>query len=402
MALISRSALARAAIVVAAVAVVGGTGALVLTSGGSTPSIRAAGPTPQPAPTPVALVLRATGDEVPWDKPLSVSVSNGTVTSVTATGADGTVLPGTVTATGWTSATTLYPRAEYVLHVELVNGDGIVSSYDRTVHAAAPKHELKATVSPDGGTYGIGQPVIVRFNRAVKSAEARRAVMERLAVTTAPSVEGAWRWYNSYEVHYRAAEYWKTGTTINVRADLSGLRVPGTDTWGALKARTGSLTIGDAFVATVDVTAHKMTVTRNGKVVRVVNVSTGRDKYPTKGGVHIVLVREKVHLYNSGTVGIPTDGPGGYYEKLPWSVRISNGGAFVHANPDTVKYQGRVNVSHGCVNTSVEDAKWFYDNSHLGDVVNVIHAAVGPVRWDAGMADWNYSWTTWQQGNLGV
>jgi lipoprotein-anchoring transpeptidase ErfK/SrfK len=160
------------------------------------------------------------------------------------------------------------------------------------------------------------------------------------------------------------------------------------------------MTIGDALVATVDVTAHKMTVTRNGKVVRVVNVSTGRDKYPTKGGVHIVLVREKEHLYNSATVGIPTASPDGYYEKLPWSVRISNGGAFVHANPATVRYQGSTNVSHGCVNASVEDAHWFYDNTHLGDIVNVIHAAIGPTRWDAGMADWNYSWETWQKGNL--
>jgi hypothetical protein len=81
-------------------------------------------------------------------------------------------------------------------------------------------------------------------------------------------------------------------------------------------------------------------------------------------------------------------------------VRISNGGAFVHANPATVRYQGSTNVSHGCVNASVEDAHWFYDNTHLGDIVNVIHAAIGPTRWDAGMADWNYSWETWQKGNL--
>jgi hypothetical protein len=27
---------------------------------------------------------------------------------------------------------------------------------------------------------------------------------------------------------------------------------------------------------------------------------------------------------------------------------------------------------------------------------------VGPTLWDAGMADWNYSWKTWQQGNLGT
>lgn len=398
----TRVALTRALVAVAVAAAVGGTVAVVLTSGSDGRTLfRADGPTPAPAPTAVAQVVRAQGDVVPWDAPLRVTVTNGTIRSVVATGPDGATMDGSTTADGWVStATSLVPRAAYVLHVEVVNGDGKASSYDRTVHAAAPAHELRATVSPQGGTYGIGQPVIVRFNRAVKGADARRAVMERLVVTSTPAVAGAWRWFNSYEVHYRGPSYWKTGTTVSVSADLTGLRVPGTDMWGVDGARTGSMTIGDALVATVDVTAHKMTVTRNGTVVRVVNVSTGRDKYPTKGGVHIVLVREKEHLYNSATVGIPTNSPDGYYEKLPWSVRISNGGAFVHANPATVKYQGSINVSHGCVNASIADAKWFYENSHLGDIVNVIHAAIGPTRWDAGMADWNYSWETWQQGNL--
>jgi lipoprotein-anchoring transpeptidase ErfK/SrfK len=397
-----RAVLLRAVIAVAAVAATAGTGALVLTSGHGAAVIRASGPTPAPAPTPVARIAAATGDVVPWNSPLRVVVANGTITSVSATGPDGLPLPGLLDAAGWVSATELLPRAAYTLHVELVNGDGVASTYDRTVHAAAPTSVLKATIAPAGGTYGIGQPVIVRFNHAVTGAAARRAVLDRLTVTATPSVEGAWRWFNSYEVHYRGPSYWKTGTEVQVSADLSGLRVPGTDTWGALDRRTGGMTSGDALIATVDVTAHKMTVTRNGKVVRIVNVSTGRDKYPTKGGVHIVLVREKEHLYNSATVGIPTSSPDGYYEKLPWSVRISNGGAFVHANPATVKYQGSLNVSHGCVNASIADARWFYYNSHLGDIVNVVHAAVGPTRWDAGMADWNYTWKTWQQGNLGV
>jgi lipoprotein-anchoring transpeptidase ErfK/SrfK len=160
------------------------------------------------------------------------------------------------------------------------------------------------------------------------------------------------------------------------------------------------MSIGLNYQSVVDIAAHTMTVRLDGKVIRTIKVSTGRDMYPTKGGVHIVLTREKVHTYNSGTVGIPTNGPGGYYEKLPWSMRISNGGAFVHANPDTVRVQGVRNVSHGCVNTSVEDAHWYYDHSQLGDVVDIIHAVVKPVRWDAGMADWNYTWAEWKAGNL--
>jgi lipoprotein-anchoring transpeptidase ErfK/SrfK len=397
-----RSLRPRAGVLLAVAGVLLAGGTLVLTSNGShVPPV--AGPSPTPAPTPMAQVASVrSGDVVPWSQPLTITATSGSLTSVAATGPDGLLLQGTLTPTSWSSLATLTPGAAYSVHVVLTNADGVSSSYDRTLHASQATKVLKATVSPDGGTYGVGQPVIVRFNHKVKGAAARRAVLERLQVSTTPAVQGAWRWFNSFEVHYRGPAYWTSGTQVSVTADLRGLRLPGSDIWGSSKVATGGMTIGDAFIATVDVTAHKMTVTRNGKVIRVVNVSTGRDKYPTKGGVHLVLVREKVHLYNSGTVGIPTESPGGYYEKLPWSVRISNGGAFVHANPATVKYQGRVNVSHGCVNTSVEDAHWFYDNTHLGDVVNVIHAAVGPLRTDAGMSDWNYSWATWQQGNLGV
>jgi hypothetical protein len=32
--------------------------------------------------------------------------------------------------------------------------------------------------------------------------------------------------------------------------------------------------------------------------------------------------------------------------------------------------------------------------------VDIIHAVVKPVTWDAGMADWNYTWAQWQAGNL--
>jgi lipoprotein-anchoring transpeptidase ErfK/SrfK len=385
----------------AAVVLLGGGGTLLLTSGGGGGPLLP-GPAPSPAPQAAFALATQRGDTVPWDQPLEVSAENGTITSVTATGPDGTPVEGVVTPASWRSVGTLVPSSTYTLHVVLRNADDKTSTYDKSVQTSAATKLLKARVSPAGGVYGVGQPVIVRFNHPVKGQAARAAVMQRLVVTTTPPVAGAWRWFNSYEVHYRGPAYWTPGTVVRVRADLHGLHVPGTPMWGSDAATTGGMTIGDALVATVDVKAHTMTVRRNGKVVRVVNVSTGRDKYPTKGGVHIVLVREKVHLYNSATVGIPTASPDGYYEKLPWSVRISNGGAFVHANPATVRYQGRINVSHGCVNTSVADAKWFYENTHLGDVVDVVNAAVGPLRSDAGMADWNYSWAQWQQGNLGA
>ena len=155
--------------------------------------------------------------------------------------------------------------------------------------------------------------------------------------------------------------------------------------------------VGDAHVSIADVQTHTFTVTSNGRVQRVIPMSAGRDAYPTKNGVHIALEKSQVVTMDSQTVGIPRNSPDGYYEKVYWDVRISNGGAFVHAAPWSVGEQGNRNVSHGCVNISTSDAQWFFSFTQRGDVVNVVHSPVPPVLSDAGTADWNVTWATWLQ-----
>ena len=389
----------------AGVVVVGGGAAAALSVGGSsvTGAIGLPQGSPTPPPPPARVVLASTGSQgqtVPWSMPLRLTVSGGTLTVVTATGPGGAAVPGSLSPTGWASAGTLVPSSRYIVHATYRDSDGSTKTLDRTVVTTPPTATLKAFFYPRG-TVGVGQPLIIRFDHRIDGAAARAAAIARLTVTTSPAVKGAWRFLDSYEAHFRPAKFWTPGTTMTARADLAGMRLPGTGTWGQTAAETATMRIGDALVSTVDITAHTMTIRKNGTVLRTVPVSTGRAEYPTKGGVHIVLTVEREHLYDSSTVGIPTASPDGYYEKLPYSMRISYGGAFVHANPATVKYQGRLNVSHGCINLSLADAKWFYGVSHRGDVVDVIHAEVGPVLDDPGMADWNYPWEAWQKGNLG-
>ncbi len=399
---------ARTAILIAVVgvALVGSISALAIggafvRNDAARPLVAAGGPRQQAAPARPAVVSVAlqTRTGVPWSKPLTLSVADGTLRSVVATGPDGQ-LAGTMTATSWRSTGRLFPSTSYQLTSVVVDADGRPSSVLRTATTQPPDTVLHPTLSPDGDVVGIGAPVIVTFDHAVLSSAARAAVLRRLTVTSVPAVAGAWRWMDSYEVHYRGPSYWAAGTKVTVTADLARLNLPGTGTWGTGSKRTASFSIGDAVLSTVDVAAHTMTVRRNGDVLKTVNVSTGRDKYPTKGGVHIVLLKEKEHLYDSSTVGIPIKSPDGYLETLPWSVRISNGGAFVHANPATVRFQGRLNVSHGCVNLSLDDAAWYFGITRRGDVVNVINAAVGPNQDDAGMQDWNMPFSQWQLGNL--
>ncbi len=399
-------------VVAAVLLVVGGTTAGVLAAGSSrTRTVhQAAGhsaPSLPPAPTPtlaIAGVSAGAGSSratVSWRQPLSLQVTDGTLTSVTASGPQGAVA-GTLTATGWTGTGSLLPSSTYTVHADVRDTAGASHPLVRTLVTTAPEHLLTFSLSPGtGSVVGVGQPIVLQLDRSVQGRAARAALLAHLRVTTVPAAQGAWHYYNAYEVHYRPRTYWQPGTKVTVVADLRTFHLPGTGTWGSTSTSTRVFSIGDSLISTVDITAHTMSVRRNGQLLRTLPVSTGRDKYPTKGGVHIVLSVEREQLYDSSTVGIPTAGPDGYYEKLPYSMRISNAGAFVHANPATVKYQGRLNVSHGCVNLSLADAKWFYEQSHRGDIVDVVHAVIPPVLWDAGMADWNLSWADWSAGNLG-
>jgi lipoprotein-anchoring transpeptidase ErfK/SrfK len=198
---------------------------------------------------------------------------------------------------------------------------------------------------------------------------------------------------NDKELHYRGAAYWAKGTQISVHSNLEGLRLSH-GVWGKGSVDT-HFSVGSAVIATVDVEKKSMTVTVDGKLVRTLKVSTGRDKYPTRGGVHVVLEKVRVEVMDSATVGSPRNAPDGYFEKVPNSVRISYGGAFVHAASWSVRDQGVRNVSHGCVNISPADAAWFFDLVKRGDIVDIKNAKAPPLTSDPGMSDWNIPFSAW-------
>jgi len=68
---------------------------------------------------------------------------------------------------------------------------------------------------------------------------------------------------------------------------------------------------------------------------------------------------------------------------------MSYSGIFLHAAPWSVGSQGYANVSHGCLNVSTEDGKWFYENARKGDPVVVVNTAGGTLSGADGLGDWN-------------
>jgi lipoprotein-anchoring transpeptidase ErfK/SrfK len=345
--------------------------------------------------TPPRVTVKAgTAGLVDWSKPLLVTITDGSLKDVTVTDPNGFEVEGALADGVWTSKDTLIPDAAYHVTAAVEDTGGSATRLDLTARTAKATKLLQATHSPRSDrVVGIGLPVIINLNRSVKDPADRQAVVSRLLVQTDPPVEGAWRWMNDKELHYRAATYWAKGTEISVHSNLAGLKLSN-GVWGAGSVDT-HFTVGSAVIATVDVATKRMVVMVDGKLVRTLKVSTGRDKYPTRGGVHLVLEKVKLEIMDSATVGIPRKSPDGYYEEVPNSVRISYGGAFVHSASWSVRDQGVRNVSHGCVNVSPADAAWYFDLVKRGDIVDIVNAKAPPLKSDPGMSDWNIPFSEW-------
>jgi lipoprotein-anchoring transpeptidase ErfK/SrfK len=329
----------------------------------------------------------------PWTAPLRVEVVDGALTGVTALGPDDEPVEGAVEGGAWTSRTPLVPSAVYRLTGTVRDAAGAEVRRPLVVRTSEPERVVTAALRPgDDAVVGVGQPVVVLLDGPVQDAAARRAVLERLSVESRPAVRGAWRWLSPTELHWRPAEFWPAGTAVDVRAELEGLRLPG-GAWGK-GLRTSSFTVGDAVVSTVDVAAHTLTVTRNGEVLRVLPASMGTPENPTRGGTHLVLEKDAARVMDSDTVGLP----GAYRLDVEWAVRLTFSGTFTHAAPWSVADQGVRNVSHGCINLSPADAKWFYDVVRRGDVVQVVGTDVPPLPDDPGSVDWNVPFEEWQRG----
>jgi lipoprotein-anchoring transpeptidase ErfK/SrfK len=381
---------------------------VAVVAGGSLAATRVSGPaadagpaaTGAPVAAPVLSALGARTDgRVPWESPLTLSVASGTLRAVTVADPDGRAVEGEVGEDGvWRSTATLLPGASYSVSAVARDGAGTARPASLVVRTVPASKVLHARVSPgDGTVVGIGMPVQVVLDRPVKDKAARALVEARLGLRTEPAVEGAWRWMSDTEVHYRAATYWRPGTVITAAADLRRLRLPD-GTWGSGYRRT-QFTVGAAVVSTVDVAKKTMTVSRDGKVLRVMKASMGKPGYDTRGGTHIVLEKFRDKVMDAATLGTPRNSPDYYRTAVKHAVRITNSGTFTHGAPWSVKHQGVRNVSHGCVNLSPADAQWFHDLARRGDLVVVVNAVKGPRSWDAGTRDWNMPFEEWKQGS---
>lgn len=365
--------------------------AAACSSGGASTADR---PKPTTPPPLLTFTPAAQATNVGLTQIASVAVQRGHITSVTLNSAHGPVA-GTVASGGsaWRSQGLLAPSTVYngTVTVADIKGHDVTTPWSfTTVTPTSVLHTTMTSVG-NGDTYGVGMPIVLQLNHDIP-ATLHKALEQRLSVTSTPRVVGAWHWFSDSELHWRPSTYWPVGTKATLKVNFAGFDL-GNGVWG-VDGKTVNFNIGASHISVVDANTHEMTVTNNGAVVATYPVSTGRDKYPTKAGIHVVNEKDQDVLMDSATVGIPRDSPDGYYEHVYWDVRISNSGEFVHAAPWSVGDQGSTNVSHGCVNMSTQNATSFYSFTQVGDVVQVINTP-DQLEPDNGYGDWQLPWAQW-------
>ena len=333
------------------------------------------------------------------DSPVTVSAEDGVLGSVTMTNDAGSTVSGRLSPDGlrWITTEPLGYNKKYTLSAQSL-GLGGVTSRSMTFQTHSPENLTRPYLLPnDGDVVGVGQPIAIRFDENVPN---RLAAEKAITITTNPPVEGAFYWLSNREVRWRPEAYWKPGTAVDVAVNTYGVNL-GDGLFGQENVAS-RFTIGDEVIATADDNTKTLTVRRNGEVVKTMPISMGKSSTPTDNGTYIIGDRLSHMVMDSSTYGVPSNSPNGYRTEVDYATQMSYSGIYVHAAPWSVGSQGYSNVSHGCLNVSTSNAKWFYENTKRGDLVLVSNTVGSTLPGTDGLGDWNVPWEQWKAGNANV
>jgi lipoprotein-anchoring transpeptidase ErfK/SrfK len=289
----------------------------------------------------------------------------------------------------WRSTWALNVSERYTVVATAVGASGGPVTVTKSFRTFAPPATL-TTMIVEGyhQTYGVGMPIILYFSQPI----ADRAAVERaLQVKTSKPVVGAWYWDSQCGTaplcaYFRPRRYWPAHTRVSFTGHLNGVEVaPGVYGHHTL---TQTFTIGSSLVVVASTVRHSMNVYRDGKLFAHWPISTGRPGDDTPNGDYVTIEKSN-----------PVDmvGPG-YNIEVPWSVRFTWSGDYLHDAYWSVGEQGFTNVSHGCVNMSPTDAESYYKMAVPGDPVKVTGSPRAGA-WDNGWTMWFLPWHRYVRGS---
>jgi len=341
-----------------------------------------------------------------------VKADTGKLTDVRMVNDAGKPVEGVMTPdnTVWKPTVPLGYGRTYTLTLTSRGPNGVAATEVSTFSTLRPSNQTKVSLTTtseaalhEGGTYGVGTVVVAHFDEQI----ADRAAAERqLKVTTNPPVQGWWFWVDSQNAHWRPEHYYAPATTVTAEAKIYGTSL-GNGLFGQEDSRV-SFRIGDAHVSIADDATKQVSVFDNGALVRTMPTSMGMGGTEnvvghqislwTPPGIYTVLDKGNPVVMDSSTFGLPKNSRLGYRETINYATKISTDGIYLHELDATVWAQGHRDTSHGCLNLNADNAKFFYDFSVPGDVVEVRNSG-GPPLTLAQNGDWTLSWDQWRKGS---
>jgi lipoprotein-anchoring transpeptidase ErfK/SrfK len=325
------------------------------------------------------------------DRGITVRAANGTITKVNVRSSDGERVAGTLNAkrTVWRTKWALGVSQRYRVSATAENASGDPVTQRRAFRTLTPERTFAPrTILVDHGTYGVGMPLIFYFDDPDVD---RKAAERALEIRTSKRVVGSWYWSETCGIvplclYFRPRHYWKPYTKVHWTAHTNGVRFA-PDTFGA-EDLSGTIKIGRSLKVVASTAKHFMNVYKGGKRFAHWPISTGKPGDDTPNGTYLSIEKRNPERM----VGE------GYELSVPYSVRITWSGVYLHAAPWSVGSQGSANVSHGCINMSPEDAATYYEMSIPGDPVTV-RGSSRAGTFDNGWTMWFKSWRAWRRGS---
>ncbi len=280
--------------------------------------------------------------------------------------------PGGKQAT-WHSTWALHTSQRYTVTATSAAAGGQAVSATSTFRTITPADTFTTQIYQGyRQTFGVGMPIILYFSQPIT----RRAAVERaLQLTTSKPVYGAWYWDSDKTLYFRPRSYWPAHTTVSLDGHLDG--VAGARGRYGTADLTQTFRIGGSLIVTASTATHHMHVYRNGHLLYTWPISTGRPGDDTPNGTYVTIDKANPVLMT---------GPG-YSLEVPWSVRFTWSGDYLHDAYWSVGEQGFTNVSHGCVNMAPADAQTYYQMENPGDPVMITGSPLA--------GTWDNGWTVW-------
>lgn len=228
-------------------------------------------------------------------------------------------------------------------------------------------------------TYGVA--IVIRIEFGYPVSDDMKEMLERTAVveTSQPIGPAAWSWPDDYTMAFRPKDFWPSRTDVKVKFDWveNGLA----DMDPEVK-----FYVGRSQVLTIKANNLVAKLKRDGVHIKNVPVSLGKPGWETGSGVKAIMERYSMKRMIN---------PGLYDVNVPYALRLTPSGEFLHAAPWNEYNLGYASTSHGCTNVSYVDGQWFYENALEGDPV--VQSGTGvDIDWFEGPgAMYNIPWDEW-------